>query len=77
MGKDSLLKGFFLRISAATQIPISSPIMGPEARHSKAPTIKKMEKAVDGTALSDRKSMAKKAPAKKKHVPAPRNIFEI
>ncbi|RMC07688.1 hypothetical protein DUI87_17165 [Hirundo rustica rustica] len=42
--------------------------MGPEARRSKATAIKRMEKAVDDTVLSDRKSMAKKAPAKKKQV---------
>lgn len=55
MGKDASLKGFFLRISAATQIPTSSPVMGPEARPSKATAIKRMVKAVDNTAFSEKK----------------------
>lgn len=77
MGKDSSLKSFFLGISAVNQIPTCSPIVGPEARRSKATAIKRMEKAVDDTALSVRKSLAKKAPAKKKHIPAPHSISEI
>lgn len=70
------MKDFFLGISSATQIPTSSPVTGPEARPSKDPAVKRMEKAVM-TPLCQRKSMAKKAPAKKKHVPTPHNIFEI
>lgn len=55
MGKDASLKGFFLGISAATQIPTSSPIMRPEARPCKATAIKRMAKAVDDTAFSEKK----------------------
>lgn len=76
MGKDASLKGFFLGISAATQIPTSSQLWGLRQDPAKPLLLRGWRKQWV-TLLSQRKSMAKKAPAKKKHGPAPRNISEI